>query len=483
MGQTRKKAAQERSAQAHGKRVHPHTFAPHHLEVPPELEKPPRCRVGEPPDVGAHHPDRGGLESHAQHDPVVEAGQVGNREHEPPAGPEHPVDLLHGTEDLLQVLEDLIADHYVHLPVAHGNGVVFDVHQESIHTPLPGRLQGLPEEVHSQDPLSPKGVGEAAGGMAVPAPHVQEDRRPSLPLPGTDHAREECLDPLVDPLKYLLASHGGEPIPGSGVEQAILMHPASPSPMHRSDRERKAYDEDGVWEASDRVHRRFLHVFRGPNTRRSEALVERILAGRLSGARVLEIGCGDGGHAADLLSHDPAFVLGTEVSETFLEEARRRQRPGLLEFRGHDADERMEGRYDVILGTAILHHLDFRSVLPRLYRENLAPGGLMVFREPLGSNLLMRLWWAMGKSAHTPDEQPLFRDDLRWLGREFHRVEVHGVNYLSFPAGILSSLVFRSPDNVLMRTADRVDQGLARALPGLQYRFRQAVIVIGKEAG
>ncbi|NJL52516.1 MAG: hypothetical protein HC930_10405 [Hydrococcus sp. SU_1_0] len=58
----------------------------------------------------------------------------------------------------------------------------------------------------------------------------------------------------------------------------------------------------------------------------------------------------------------------------------------------------------MIFGRAILHHLDYQEVLGRLYRDNLNPGGVMIFMEPLGSNLLLRLYWQLAKEAHTPDE-------------------------------------------------------------------------------
>lgn len=252
--------------------------------------------------------------------------------------------------------------------------------------------------------------------------------------------------------------------------------------MDRAARERRAYDDAGVWEASDRVHRRFLHVFRGPNTRRSEALVEELCAGPAREGRALELGCGDGSFAASLLRHEPRYVLGLDVSERFLAEAHRRAIPGLLEFDNRDVNRPIEGEFDLIVGSAILHHLDASAVLPRLYRDNLADGGRIIFREPLGHNLLMRLWWALGRHAHTPDERPFFRGDLRWLRSEFPSFRLVGVNYLSFPAGILSSLLFRDPDNALTRLADRVDVGLSRLLPSLRYRYRQALIVIDKEA-
>ncbi|HEV7161963.1 MAG TPA: class I SAM-dependent methyltransferase [Solirubrobacteraceae bacterium] len=45
----------------------------------------------------------------------------------------------------------------------------------------------------------------------------------------------------------------------------------------------------------------------------------------------------------------------------------------------HGADEPVGERFDVIAGRSILHHLDFRELLPRLFERNLLPGGRMVF--------------------------------------------------------------------------------------------------------
>ena len=104
----------------------------------------------------------------------------------------------------------------------------------------------------------------------------------------------------------------------------------------------------------------------------------------------------------------------------------------------------------------------------------------MVFMEPLGSNLLIRLFHAVARSAHTPDERPFFRGDLRWLRSSFPRLEVLPVNYLSFPLGLLSSLVFRSGDNAMTRLGDRADRWIAGNVPPLVPQFRQAIFVIRK---
>ena len=151
--------------------------------------------------------------------------------------------------------------------------------------------------------------------------------------------------------------------------------------------------------------------------------------------------------------------------------------PGPYRFFEHDAHLPLPERYDVIFGKAILHHLDYREVLPRLARDNLTPGGRMIFVEPLGENVLMRIYWRLGQRFHTPDERPFRRADLRWLEQTFPGFELIPFNYASLLAGIVSSFVFRRPDNGLMRACDRLDQRLAR-LDWFRPRFRSAIFQI-----
>jgi hypothetical protein len=105
----------------------------------------------------------------------------------------------------------------------------------------------------------------------------------------------------------------------------------------------------------------------------------------------------------------------------------------------------------------------------------------MIFMEPLGSSLLIRAFHALAKGAHTPDERSFDAADLRWLRESFLGVEIQPINYLSFPAALLSSLVLPSADNALLRACDRADEWLARRAAFLAPRFRQAMIVIGRE--
>jgi len=52
--------------------------------------------------------------------------------------------------------------------------------------------------------------------------------------------------------------------------------------------------------------------------------------------------------------------------------------------------EPIEGTFDIIYGRAILHHVEYKTLLKRLYEKNLNSGGFMIFMEQLGSNSLSK---------------------------------------------------------------------------------------------
>jgi hypothetical protein len=102
----------------------------------------------------------------------------------------------------------------------------------------------------------------------------------------------------------------------------------------------------------------------------------------------------------------------------------------------------------------------------------------MVFMEPM-SHPMTIAFHRLVRSAHTPGEYPLNRSDVRWLEQTFPHCAVHPINFLSFPAGALSSFVFRSPDNALTRASDAIDRRLERR-GSLRGYARQAIIVVEK---
>jgi SAM-dependent methyltransferase len=252
------------------------------------------------------------------------------------------------------------------------------------------------------------------------------------------------------------------------------------APGERVERERRAYDEQSVDEQFLRWYRRAGHVLRSPNTMRGEERWRQILREAAGGGRVLDVGCGRGFSSRQALDFGAEYVLGVDLSESQLAEARKGEIPGQLEFRSHDLHQPLEGEFDLIFGRSILHHIDYRPVIDRLYTSNLAAGGTLAFMEPLGTNLITRLFHRLTPKAHTPDEQPLRLDELRWFESRFPDFELVPINYFTYPAGIVSSLLLRRPDNSLMRAADRLDRSLERRAPGFHHHFRQGILVVRK---
>jgi 2-polyprenyl-3-methyl-5-hydroxy-6-metoxy-1,4-benzoquinol methylase len=247
----------------------------------------------------------------------------------------------------------------------------------------------------------------------------------------------------------------------------------------REERERKAWNDDRVFERCDAWVHRVIHVLEGANTLEGEERFTRMIAAGARGASILDVGCGVGGVTVDLLRHEPAHILAIDISSEMIDVARASTSDERLEFRVQSTSEPLAERFDLVTGRAILHHIDFRELLARLYRDNLRPGGRMLFMEPMW-HPLAAAFHRLVRSAHSPDERLVARADVAWLHAQFPQVELYGINLLSFPAGVLSSLLFSSADNRLMRAAGRLDGWMLERSASLVTYSRQAIIAIDK---
>jgi SAM-dependent methyltransferase len=246
----------------------------------------------------------------------------------------------------------------------------------------------------------------------------------------------------------------------------------------RAQREKHASDETHVYRYWHRLRERFSHIFESPNSQRAYHFLNDLLKQEVSGRRILEIGCGGGAFAERLSSFGATYVYAIDISEIRIEQAKAREVPGKLEYAIADASQALPGRFDVIVGQAVLHHLDYQKVLQQLVGDNLQRPGLLIFLEPLGENWFMRLFRRFSRKAHTPDEHPFDRHDLAWLRRTFPGFLLMPFNFVSLPLGALSSLLFKRPDTHLMQIADGIDWYLARHVFWLHAYFRFAIFVI-----
>ena len=248
----------------------------------------------------------------------------------------------------------------------------------------------------------------------------------------------------------------------------------------RAQRERTASNEGEVYRLYTRNRNRFAHVHDCPNTEYAQKRYDRLLADAARGKRVLDFGCGNGYFGRKVLALGAAHVHGIDISERRIEEARSAsQGEARLTYEVADAMTFSGDPFDVIVGNAILHHLDWRVVLRHLYSDLLAPNGVMFFSEPMGSNLALRLYWACFPKAHTEDEAPLYRSDINWLRATFPGLELYPTNYISLYVGLISSLVLKSADNSLMVLSDRLDRRLEK-FEFMKPAFRYGLFVIRK---
>jgi SAM-dependent methyltransferase len=150
------------------------------------------------------------------------------------------------------------------------------------------------------------------------------------------------------------------------------------------------------------------------------------LLGDIRGRRVLDFGCGSGENTLPLARRG-ARVVGVDISESLIRLARRR-----LEVNGLSAAGRFvvgsahdlpvaSGSVDIVLGIAILHHLDLDATSREVHRV-LAPGGRAIFQEPVRDSMLLRTarrCIPYRAPDVSPYERPLTVGELQRFARPF----------------------------------------------------------------
>jgi len=153
---------------------------------------------------------------------------------------------------------------------------------------------------------------------------------------------------------------------------------------------------------------------------------DRILEGA-RGATVLEYGCGPGTYSFQL-AKVAKRVIGIDISEVAIAQARQRAAAAGVtntEFHVMDAEALTfpEATFDLVVGRAILHHLDLRRSFTTI-RSVLRPGCHAVFLEPLGHNPALRIYRWLTPSMRTVDEHPLLMRDVKLAREYFDEVDI-----------------------------------------------------------
>lgn len=231
--------------------------------------------------------------------------------------------------------------------------------------------------------------------------------------------------------------------------------------VDRVTRERSYYEE--VFRESAALQRRLRHVFDNPNIEWAESLHRDKVIAAVRGRHVLDYGCGPGDSTEQLLRFGASKVTGIDLSESAINTARRKSLPNAT-FLACDAHclPWKEPVFDVVVGRAILHHLDIGLASRQLMRV-IRPQGELFFVEPLAGNPGAKVFRALTPRARTVDEHPLTRDDVKGLDLRFGRANHHFALFSSMALGVLTSCIpALGADNPMARLADQIDRRVMR---------------------
>jgi SAM-dependent methyltransferase len=150
------------------------------------------------------------------------------------------------------------------------------------------------------------------------------------------------------------------------------------------------------------------------------------LVGDVRGQRVLDYGCGDGPDTT-LLASRGAYVEALDLSPDLLQRAAERVRldgfADLVMFHCGSAHEvpLPDNSVDLVVGHAILHHLDLAEASREVYRV-LKPGGRALFLEPVRDSKLLRAIRPLVPYRQpdvSPFERPLLLAEIDAFSRKF----------------------------------------------------------------
>ena len=157
----------------------------------------------------------------------------------------------------------------------------------------------------------------------------------------------------------------------------------------------------------------------------------------LSGKRLLDFGCGTGQTSTQLAALG-AFVVGMDISPELIHVAMRRaELDGVSDHVQFQTLDLLQAppppdSFDLILCSAVLHHVDYRVVLPIL-RNCLKPGGKIVIGEPIAVSPVLRKIrdWLPVERDVSPDEKQFDAADIAAIAGAFDRPEVYYFNLTS----------------------------------------------------
>jgi len=212
------------------------------------------------------------------------------------------------------------------------------------------------------------------------------------------------------------------------------------------------------------------------------------LFGDVKGLRILDFGCGNGWLSV-LLANRGAKMWGIDISEELIKQAKQlADKEGLLEkisFHEMPAENLTfeDNFFDLILGSAILHHTDLYLAINNLYRV-LKPCSKAIFIEPMNQNIFLKIWRKITPWRRSPVEKALTYEELKLIQNIFPYAKFYFFNLTSI---FTQGLLLLSPKNKLLLFVngllERFDGLCLRVSPSLGKYYAVVVIELVKGDG
>ncbi len=197
-----------------------------------------------------------------------------------------------------------------------------------------------------------------------------------------------------------------------------------------------------------------------------------------TGKRVLDLGCGFGWHCEYAMEYGAKSVVGVDLSENMLAEARKKPHASLIEYlcRPIEDIDFPEKSFDIVLSSLAFHYISSFEEICRKVAHCLVPGGAFVFsvEHPVFTAEGSQSWHcdASGHLLHWPVDR-YFTEGPRksvFLGEEvvkYHKTLTTYLNGLLQNGFELREIKEPLPDQEMLET-----------IPGMADELRRPMMLI-----
>lgn len=195
-----------------------------------------------------------------------------------------------------------------------------------------------------------------------------------------------------------------------------------------------------------------------------------------SGKRVLDIGCGFGWHCIYAAAQGAEYVLGTDISEKMLGEARLKTAAGNVEYQCIPMEELAfpDGSFDVVISSLAFHYTpDFPALCQKISKWLNAEGCFVFSVEHPVFTAFGTQDWYYGDDRQKPLHWPVdryFEEGSRkavFLGEEvvkYHKTLTTYLNSLLLAGFVITGIVEPQPDPALLDTVPGMRDELRRPM-------------------